>query len=238
MKIRLDKYLADMNCGTRSEVKKLIRQGTVCVDQEVVKSPDYKVDTDIQSVSVQGKTLSYEKYHCFMLYKPAGVVSATTDSRDQTVMDLIPELKGQDYFPVGRLDKDTVGLLLITNDGPLAHRLLSPSHHVDKTYEAKIEGIADRTDVECFAAGVDIGEKKVCEPANLRILSVDEDTQTSYISLTIHEGKFHQVKRMFHAVGKEVVFLKRVKMAELSLDESLKPGEYRELTEEEKKKLC
>lgn len=238
MKIRLDKYLADTNCGTRSEVKKLIRQGVVCVDQNVMKSPDYKVDTDIQSVSVQGKTLSYEKYRYFMLHKPAGIVSATTDSRDQTVLDLMPELKGQDYFPVGRLDKDTVGLLLITNDGPLAHRLLSPSHHVDKIYEAKIEGIVDQTDVERFAEGLDIGEKKVCAPANLRILSVDEDTQTSYISLTIHEGKFHQVKRMFHAVGKEVVFLKRVKMAELSLDESLKPGEYRELTEEEKKKLC
>lgn len=131
-----------------------------------------------------------------------------------------------------------MGLLLITNDGPLAHRLLSPAHHVDKIYEAKIQGMADQTDIEKFAAGVEIGEKKPCAPAKLQILSVDEKTQTSYISLTIHEGKFHQVKRMFHALGKEVTFLKRVQMAELSLDETLKPGEYRELTEEEKKKLC
>ena len=238
MKIRLDKYLSDTNCGTRSEVKKKIRQGLVCVEQKIIKSPEYKVDTEIQNISVQGKLLSYEKYRYYMLYKPAGVVSATTDRRDQTVLDLIPELKGQDYFPVGRLDKDTVGLLLITNDGPLAHRLLSPAHHVDKIYEAKIQGMADQTDIEKFAAGVEIGEKKPCAPAKLQILSVDEKTQTSYISLTIHEGKFHQVKRMFHALGKEVTFLKRVQMAELSLDETLKPGEYRELTEEEKKKLC
>ena len=177
--------------------------------RKIIKSPEYKVDTEIQNISVQGKLLSYEKYRYYMLYKPAGVVSATTDRRDQTVLDLIPELKGQDYFPVGRLDKDTVGLLLITNDGPLAHRLLSPAHHVDKIYEAKIQGMADQTDIEKFAAGVEIGEKKPCAPAKLQILSVDEKTQTSYISLTIHEGKFHQVKRMFHALGKEVTFLKQ-----------------------------
>ena len=170
-----------------------------------------------------------------MLYKPAGVISATKDDRDKTVLDLITDKKRNDLFPVGRLDKDTEGLLLITNDGELAHRLLSPKKHVDKVYYAKVQGKVDESDVKAFADGVDIGDDTPTKSADLRILKSEEESE---IELTITEGRFHQVKRMFHAVGKEVIYLKRLSMGSLVLDKTLTKGEYRSLTEEEIKKLC
>ena len=170
-----------------------------------------------------------------MLYKPAGVISATKDDRDKTVLDLITDKKRNDLFPVGRLDKDTEGLLLITNDGELAHRLLSPKKHVDKVYYAKVQGKVDESDVKAFADGVDIGDDTPTKSADLRILKSEEESE---IELTITEGRFHQVKRMFHAVGKEVIYLKRLSMGSLDLDKTLTKGEYRSLTEEEIKKLC
>ncbi len=235
MKIRLDKYLADMGKGTRSEVKKAISKGLVRVNDMVVKKPETKLDTDVDSVLYNGETVGYAQFEYYMLNKPAGVISATEDRREKTVVDLITDKKRKDLFPVGRLDRDTEGLLLITNDGELAHRLLSPVKHVDKVYYAKIDGIVTEADVEAFQKGVDIGEEKPTRPARLRILISDE---VSEIELTIREGKFHQVKRMFHAVGKEVVYLKRLRMGTLVLDESLKTGAYRPLTEEEITKLC
>ena len=235
MKIRLDKYLADMGKGTRSEVKKAISKGLVRVNNEIVKKPETKLDTDSDNVLFDGVLVGYAQYEYYMLNKPAGVISATEDKREKTVIDLITEKKRKDLFPVGRLDRDTEGLLLISNDGELAHRLLSPSKHVDKVYYAKIDGKVTIEDVEAFQQGVDIGEEKVTRPAKLRILK--SGTQ-SEIELTICEGKFHQVKRMFQAVGKEVVYLKRLQMGTLILDESLKPGEYRELTEQEIADLC
>jgi len=233
--IRLDKYLADMGIGTRTEVKKLIHQGKVKVDDCIVKLPEQKIDTATQKVFCEGQELSYKEYEYYMLNKPAGYVSATIDAKDKTVLELITDKKRKDLFPVGRLDKDTEGLLLITNDGDLAHRLLAPKKHVDKLYYAKVEGVVTEEDIKAFAEGVDIGEDKVTRPAVLEILKSDE---VSEIHLTIQEGKFHQVKRMFEAVGKKVIYLKRISMGTLYLDENLKLGEYRALTEEELKHLC
>lgn len=233
--IRLDKYLADMGIGTRTEAKKLIRQGKVTVDGVIEKTPERKIHINEQSICCMGEPVSYETYEYYMLNKPAGVVSATTDMKDKTVMELLSNTKRKGLFPVGRLDKDTEGLLLITNDGELAHRLLSPKKHVDKVYYAKVQGFVDETDQEIFAKGMAIGSGETALPSELEILSSGE---ISEIRLTIQEGKFHQVKRMFHAVGKEVVFLKRLSMGTLQLDETLAPGEYRKLTKEEQERLC
>lgn len=230
--MRLDKYLAEMGVGTRQEVKKQIRQGKVAVNGIVVKAADTKIDENGDEVMVDGRNISYVSYEYYMLNKPAGVISATEDRKDTTVIDLIRDKKRKDLFPVGRLDKDTEGLLLITNDGDLAHRLLAPKKHVDKVYYAKIDSAVTEEDVKKFAEGIDIGtdEKEMTRPAKLEIIKNGEESE---IRLTIHEGKFHQVKRMFLAVGKEVTYLKRERMGTLCLDENLKPGEYRLLTEEE-----
>ena len=235
--LRLDKYLADMDVGTRQEVKKYMKQGRVTIDGEVVKKPETKVDTDKVIVCFDGKEVAYADYEYYMLHKPAGVISATEDSRCETVIDLIESKKRKDLFPVGRLDKDTEGLLLITNDGALAHRLLSPKKHVDKCYFAKVKGKVTEEDILVFSKGVNIGTEEAEEwtmPGKLEIVHSDE---ISEIRLTIQEGKFHQVKRMFEAVEKEVVYLKRETMGTLVLDKTLKPGEYRELTDEELKNL-
>lgn len=233
--IRLDKYLSEMGQGTRSEVKKYIRQGSVTVDGEVVRKPEEKVDETCQSVCVNGRNIGYERFEYYMLNKPQGVVSATTDRQDKTVIDLIESRKRKDLFPVGRLDKDTEGLLLITNDGELAHRLLSPSHHVDKVYYAKVDGRVTDETVRQFQEGLDIGKGESAKPSRLKVLLEDA---VSEIELTIQEGKFHQVKRMFHAVGMEVLYLKRLSMGTLVLDAELKPGEYRALSQEEVERLC
>ena len=230
--MRLDKYLAEMGVGTRQEVKKQIRQGKVTVNGTVVKAADTKIDETCDEVTIGGLNISYVSYEYYMLNKPGGVVSATEDRRDTPVIDLIKDKKRKDLFPVGRLDKDTEGLLLITNDGDLAHRLLAPKKHVDKVYYAKIDGMVTEEDIKRFAEGIDIGaeEEEMTRPAKLDIMKSAEESE---IRLTIHEGKFHQVKRMFLAVGKEVTYLKRERMGTLCLDENLKPGEYRLLTEEE-----
>lgn len=234
MKLRLDKYLADMKLGTRSEVKKAIAKGRVTVDAVTVKKPETKIDTQCSEVRMDGHRISYAEYEYYMLNKPAGVVCATEDKRDRTVTELI-DSRRRDLFPAGRLDKDTEGLLLITNDGALVHRLLSPKKHVDKVYYARIAGRVTKEDVDSFAQGLDIGDEKRTLPGQLTVLKSDE---ISEIELTIQEGRFHQVKRMFQAVEKEVIYLKRLRMGSLQLDDNLKPGEYRELKKEEMKKLC
>ena len=235
--IRLDKYLADMSIGTRQEVKKYIRQGRVKINEDIIKKPEYKIREDEDKIAFDGAPVAYETFEYYMLNKPAGVISATEDKRDKTVLDLIKEKKRKDLFPVGRLDKDTEGLLLITNDGALAHRLLSPKKHVDKCYYAKISGGVTEEDVRVFKERINIGTQEEPEwtmPAELKIL---EKGTISRIRLTIREGKFHQVKRMFLAVGKEVVYLKRERMGALVLDEELAPGEYRKLTDSELKSI-
>ena len=228
--IRLDKYLADMQVGTRSEVKKLIRAGKVQVGGHVCKNADEKFDPEQTDVMVDHVLVGYAAYEYFMLNKPKGCVSATEDNRYPAVLDYISQHKRKDLFPVGRLDLDTEGLLLITNDGALAHELLSPSKHIPKRYEAKIDGIVTQADAELFAQGMDIGEKKPTKPAELIILKANV---ISHVQITIYEGKFHQIKRMFEAIDKPVLELKRISMGKLALDEQLAPGEYRSLTEEE-----
>lgn len=233
-KMRLDKYLSNAGCGTRTEVKQYIRKGRVAVNGISVKTPEQKVDPDEDEICLDGASLFYEKEQYYMLHKPAGYVSATSDSREATVMELLPEQCKRDCFPAGRLDKDTEGLLLVTNDGELAHRLLSPRHHVDKVYYARIQGEVTQRDVQLFAVGVDIGDERPTLPADLVIL---KSAQESEVELTIREGRFHQIKRMFEAVGKQVTYLKRLSMGSLRLDEKLKAGEYRPLTKEEIKEL-
>ena len=209
-----------------------IRKGGVSVDGEVVKDPGRSVDASSRVV-FKGSVIRYEEFVYYMLNKPAGVISASEDDREETVTDLIPEPKRRDLFPVGRLDRDTEGLLLITNDGALSHRLLSPKHHVDKVYYAEVSGILDESDVELFGQGLVLSDGLECMPADLKILSVSEEAYTSEAEITIREGKFHQVKRMFGSVGAEVTYLKRLSMCPLSLDPDLAPGECRRLTAEE-----
>ena len=235
MRIRLDKYLADMGCGTRSQVKREIAGGSVMVNGAPARRPEDKIDTEKDSVVFRGSPLGYTEYEYFMLNKPAGVVSATEDRTERTVLDLFDARQRKDLFPVGRLDKDTEGLLLVTNDGGMAQRLLSPKKHVDKVYYAKVAGRITEEHVRLFAEGVDIGDEKPTLPAELTVLSSGE---ISEIELVIREGRFHQVKRMFQAAGGEVIYLKRLRMGSLVLDRELQPGEYRKLTEEEVRALC
>ena len=230
---RLDKYLVEMSVASRSTIKEMARKGRITVNGTTVKASDIKIDEDNDIVAVDGQIIAYSHMEYFMLNKPAGVITATEDKHAATVLDLIKERVRNDLFPVGRLDKDTEGLLLITNDGDLAHRLLAPKKHVDKVYFAIIEGIVTEAHIRVFASGMKLLDGTDIMPGELEILEVNEEDATSRILLTIHEGKFHQVKRMFEAVGTEVVYLKRLSMGPLVLDDALAPGEYRRLTDEE-----
>lgn len=230
--IRLDKFLTELSVGTRSEVKAIIKKGKVTVNGSICKVPETKINTTLDIVALDEKVLQYQEFEYYMLNKPAGVISATTDNHCETVIDLITDSNRKDLFPVGRLDKDTEGLLLITNDGELAHNLLSPKKHVDKVYYAKVKGLVTKEDCVKFMEGLQVDEEFKAMPAKLDIIVAGE---VSEILLTIKEGKFHQVKRMFEAVQKEVIYLKRMSMGSLTLDEALKPGDYRALTNEE---LC
>ncbi|MDE5780437.1 MAG: rRNA pseudouridine synthase [Lachnospiraceae bacterium] len=232
--MRLDKFLADMGQGTRSEVKAYIKKGMVKVNGTIAKRPELKINEKDDKVFISDKEVIYTRYEYFMLNKPSGYVSATEDRSEHTVLELITENLRDDLFPVGRLDKDTEGLLIISNDGDMAHRLLSPVNHVGKVYYARIDGFVTEEHVKIFSEGIDIGGGITTKPGILKILkSADE----SEIELKIYEGKFHQVKRMFEAVGMKVVYLKRISMGEIALDNSLKTGEFRRLTEEEVSRL-
>lgn len=232
--VRLDRFLADAGAGTRSEVKKMIQKGRVLVNDQPASGPEQKIGSDLDRVLLDGKEQTEAPdFLYYILNKPAGYISATEDSKDKTVMDLLPKIARRNLFPVGRLDKDTEGLLLITDDGALAHELLSPAKHVDKTYYAKVKGVVTKEDQEAVKNGVDIGEAKLTMPAKLEILNTD--WEYSEILLTIREGKFHQVKRMMEAVGKTVVYLKRLSMGGLVLPEDLPIGQWRMLTTEERK---
>jgi len=235
-RLRLDKLLAHAGYGTRSEIKKAVKGGRVTVDGTKVKDSGLIVDPEQQTVTFDDEQVLYRSVIYLMMNKPQGVISATEDGRERTVIDLLePEDTLLNPFPVGRLDKDTTGLLLLTNDGQLAHELLSPKKHVDKTYEALVLGDVTEVDQQAFLQGVTLDDGYVTKPAKLQIIEkgVQEQGMCSYISLTITEGKFHQVKRMFQAVDKQVLTLNRVSMGPLQLDPDLKQGEYRELTDEE-----
>ena len=225
--MRLDKFLCEMNMGTRSQVKELVKKGLVLVNGQVIKSADIKIDEQKDIVCCQGKELVYRKFVYYMLNKPRGIVSATQDNTAKTVTELLAAEGRKDLFPVGRLDKDTEGLLLLTNDGALAHKLLSPKKHIDKTYRVEIAYALSQEDIDRLEQGVDIGEDKLTLPAKVEIRS------ENVIYLTIQEGKFHQVKRMLQAVDNQVTALKRIRFGEITLDEKLALGEYRALTPKE-----
>lgn len=258
MRIRLDKYLADLGIETRSGAKSLIKRGHVTVNGITAAKPDMKIDTDTDTVCYDDAELSYHQFEYFMLHKPAGIISASNDDFQETVVDLVTGATRHDLFPVGRLDKDTTGLLLITNDGKLAHELLSPKHHVDKIYEATLDRPATKADAEAFATGIDIGDDTPTLPATLELLceetaspdgngadtahaaasglpssAAERPESSARVRVTIHEGRYHQIKRMFEARGKLVVQLKRLSMGPLMLDPTLKEGQSRPLTEAE-----
>lgn len=230
-KERLDKVLANMGYGSRKDVRKIVKAGEVTVNGTVAKDFSMHVDPEKDVIEVDGEVLEYKKYIYVMLNKPQGVISATEDDYDETVVDILPdEYKIFRPAPVGRLDKDTEGLLILTNDGELNHLLLSPKRHVPKKYYAKIQGAVTQDDVDKFKEGVVLDDGYKTMPGELFILKSDE---ISEIELIIYEGKFHQVKRMFEAVDKNVIYLKRIEMGPLKLDKNLELGESRELTKEE-----
>ena len=224
---RLDKILAHMGFGTRREVKQLIKSGAVSVNGSIAADADLKIDPNADELCVNGKTVRYRKYIYLMLNKPQGFISATFDKRHRTVAELVPpELAHTEPFPVGRLDIDTEGLLIMTNDGDLAHRALSPKNHISKVYYAELDADFDEGDIEAFRDGIIIDGGYKTLPAVL-------EREGGGARVTIYEGKFHQIKQMFERRGKNVTYLKRVQMGGLPLDETLEPGEIREITEEE-----
>ena len=231
MKLRIDKYLADMGIGTRTEIKNYIKKGMVSINGQMIKSSSEKVDTQIDKVQYNGQEILYLEYEYFILNKPAGVISASEDKKTITVIDLIEEKQRDDLFPVGRLDKDTEGLLLITNDGMLAHNLLSPKKHVDKTYYVETDGELNNEHIRMFKEGLHVEEDFVALPATLEIIEAEAEGSKAY--LTIREGKFHQVKKMMLAINNTVTYLKRISMGPLKLPSDLECGSYRRLTMDE-----
>lgn len=245
--IRLDKFLADLGIGSRSEVKKLLKYGRIKVNGEKEKDPSRKIDSDKDEVLYNGEKLVYQKYFYYMLNKPAGCVSATKDGLSKTVIEYLKNEPTRDLFPVGRLDKDTEGLLLITNDGQLAHRLLSPKKQVEKIYYAFVSQVLTESEIEKFKSGLDIGDETPTLAADISIISQEEAKlalTNSTIDLNslnykgiykvkLKEGRYHQIKRMFQHFGSEVLYLKRLSMGSLNLDQDLQPGAYRKLTHEE-----
>lgn len=228
--LRLDKYLTNLAIGSRSQVKVLIKKGQIKVNGTIITKPEFHVDEETDKIEMDGICLEYNKFYYYMLNKPAGVVSAVSDHQCSTVLDIMDVVPKNGLFPVGRLDKDTEGLLIITNDGQMAHDLLSPTKHVKKTYYVELDGSLVENDIRLFKDGLDIGEKSLTRPAALEIIKCDKSNKAL---ITIVEGKYHQVKRMFASIGLKVLYLKRISMGNLKLDESLSPGEYRKLTEAE-----
>lgn len=259
--MRLDKLLGNLGYGTRRDIKVLVRRGAATVNGQPVTDPGTQVDPGYDRITWNGEIVRYREHLYIMLHKPAGVISATEDARERTVLDLLnKEAAARSLFPVGRLDKDTEGMLLMTNDGKLAHKLLSPRKHVPKTYRALVIGSVGTTEIEAFRSGVGLDDGYVTMPAELRVLAmtstaearhhpeisqpygriahdrmrlIDPGSTFCWIELTIQEGKFHQVKRMFAALNRKVVYLRRISMGPLALDPALSPGEWRELTQAE-----
>ncbi len=240
--MRLDKFLGDLGTGTRKQIKEYVKNGRCKVNGVVVKKSDIHIDENTDVISFDDQVLAYSRFHYYMLNKPSGVVSSTKDGRNRTVLDILKDENVRGLSPCGRLDIDTEGLLLMTDDGDLIHRLLSPKRHVDKTYEVHIRKELSDHDIEKLQSGVDSGDRdddgRVDYTLPARVELKDHDTEgRPVIHLIIHEGRFHQVKRMLEAVGNEVLFLRRLSMGSLCLDEELLPGEYRELSAQEVEEL-
>ena len=232
--MRLDKFLANSGIGTRKEVKIILKKGKITVNEKIVKDAKIQIDEIKDNVKIEGEKITYKPFVYIMMNKPSGVISATEDGKHKTVIDLLCEkYKNYKVFPVGRLDIDTEGLLLLTNDGVLAHNLLSPKKHVDKKYYVELKEPLTIEKKKILESGIKLEENFVTKKAKIEIIDKDEDIEVNSVFITISEGKFHQVKRMFKFVANEVLYLKRVKMGKLLLPEDLKLGEYRELSEEE-----
>ncbi len=231
--MRLDKFLANAGIGTRKEVKKFLKKNLVSVNEEIVKKPEMHINPEEDVITFDDIPIEYEPVVYLMMNKPAGYISATEDDEHETVIDIVPEYMHLDLFPVGRLDKDTEGLLLLTNDGKFSHQLMSPKHKVPKKYYVEVDGHISENATEIFKKGIDLGDF-TSSPSELEIIENDESSKAF---VTIYEGKFHQVKRMFQSIGCEVTYLKRIQIADLELDELLELGEYRHLMEEDFKLL-
>lgn len=237
--MRLDKFLSELNIGTRKQIKEYVKNGRCTVNGIPATKADVHIDENSDDIAFDGIPLKYSRFHYFLLNKPVGVVSATRDGRNETVLDLLAGENVKGLSPCGRLDIDTEGLLLLTDDGDLIHKLLSPRKHVDKVYEVHISKPLDEAEIKKLESGVNIGDKNedgsidFTLPAKVQILDDLDENKNPVILLTIHEGRFHQVKRMLEAVDNEVVFLRRLSMGSLVLDDDLKPGDYRELTDQE-----
>lgn len=231
--MRLDKFLANAGIGTRKEVKKFLKKNLVSVNEEIVKKPEMHINPEEDIITFDDIPIEYEPVVYLMMNKPAGYISATEDDEHETVIDIVPEYMHLDLFPVGRLDKDTEGLLLLTNDGKFSHQLMSPKHKVPKKYYAEVSGHISENATEIFKKGIDLGDF-TSSPSELEIIENDESSKAF---VTIYEGKFHQVKRMFQSIDCEVTYLKRIQISDLELDELLELGEYRHLMEEDFKLL-
>lgn len=232
--MRLDKFLVDCGLGSRTEVKQLLKKKTIQVNGQTETSPKSQVNPNQDQVTYAGQELRHQTFVYYLMNKPKGLISATEDRDHRTVLDLLDQdARRRGVFPVGRLDIDTHGLLLLTDNGPLAHAMLAPKKHVDKTYVAQVSGLMTAADQAAFAQGLELGDGFTCQPAQLDLVSQDETTQTCQVKITIQEGKFHQVKRMVKACGKEVTDLQRLTMGPLSLPADLARGDYRPLTDQE-----
>jgi len=232
--IRLDKFISNSSKYSRNEVKKIIKSGRVTVDEIKVKNADIKIDIDKNIIKIDNKQIIYRKYTYIMINKPKGVICATSDNNEKTIIDLLKDdYKNMNLFPVGRLDKDTVGLVIITNDGEFAHNSLSPKKHITKTYYAKIKGVVTEEDIIKFKNGITIDNGYKCKSSSIEIMKIEKENNISHINIEISEGKFHQIKRMFEAINKKVIYLKRIKFYDIILDKNLKEGQYRELNEKE-----
>ncbi|MFC3932910.1 pseudouridine synthase [Streptococcus dentapri] len=235
--MRLDKFLAKCNLGTRSQVRVLLKQKQIKVNGQVENQPKRQIDEKVDAITFRDEPLKYETFVYYLLNKPKGIISATEDDKQKTVLDLLDdEGRHKLVFPVGRLDIDTHGLLLLTNNGKLAHAMLSPKKHVAKVYLAEVSGIMTEEDKEAFAQGIDLKDHH-CQPAQLKILATDLANQSSRVEITIHEGKFHQIKRMVQVCGKSVTDLQRLSIGPLSLPNDLDLGDYRRLTPDELESL-
>lgn len=230
-KMRLDKYLVHTGYGSRTEVQKLIKKKRVLINEKVASKPEEALIPEEDKVCVNGEEVDYQEFYHYIMHKPDGVITATEDPVHETVVDLLEDIdRNREVVPVGRLDKDTEGLLILTNDGKLNHSLISPKKHVDKVYYAQVAGKVTEEDCKAFEAGIFINDYTQCMPANMEIITADDQSE---VYITIKEGKFHQIKRMMHAVDKEITYLKRIKMGGLTLPEDLEKGEYRALTQAE-----
>lgn len=238
-KMRIDRYFSSQEICSRSEIKTALRKGLVTVNGTVIKQADYKIDPQQDRILFAGKEVSYQPYVYYMLNKPMGVVSATEDKKQKTVLDLVPpELYRSDLFPAGRLDKDTTGFVLLTNDGDFAHRILAPKSHIEKTYHAGVKAPITEADIEAFSTGITLASGEVCLPAKLRLLQEAAEDRLTICEVIICEGKYHQIKKMFEARGNKVLTLRRIKMGELELDPALSEGGCRVITEDELRKIA